>query len=291
MSNIATAADAGRFRIGGDLGINRLGFGAMRIMRPGYWSEPPNRPEVLRTLRRLPELAVDFVDTADCYGPEVSEKLIREALYPYGEIRIATKAGLTRPGPDQWEVCGKPEHLIRQANRSRELLGIDCIDLWQLHRIDPQVPRDEQFDAIRSLLDEGVIRYAGLSEVAIVDIEDAEKFFPVATVQNRYNLIDRTNDAVLDYCTKHEIGFIPWHPLAAGDLLMPRAALSSVAKRHGATPAQVALAWLLMRSPIIIPIPGTSRIDHLEQNVAAAGLELSREDFEAIDSEALAVSS
>jgi aryl-alcohol dehydrogenase-like predicted oxidoreductase len=281
-----TTSDAKRsgvFAIGGSLKVNRLGFGAMRITGRGIWGEPADRAEALRVLRRLPELGVNFIDTADSYGPDVSERLIHEALHPYRGIVIATKGGLTRSGPNQWTPLGRPEYLIQQAHKSLRNLGVETIDLWQLHRIDSKVPRKEQFDAIRSLIDAKVIRLAGLSEVSVEEIEAAAKVFPVATVQNRYNLADRASEAVLDYCEKHGIGFIPWFPLAAGDLAGPGSALAATARAHKATPGQVALAWLLKRSPVILPIPGTSKVAHLEENVAAAELTLSDDEFAAID--------
>lgn len=275
------------FKIGGEIEINRLGFGAMRVTGPGIWGAPADRAESIRTLKRLPTLGVNFIDTADSYGPNVSEELIREALHPYGNMLIATKAGLTREGPDLWTPHGRPDYLIKQAHGSLQRLGVKQIGLWQLHRIDPQIPRDEQFGAIKQLLDEGVIRHAGLSEVSIDEIEAASKYFKVATVQNRYNLTDRTSEAVLDYCTQHGIGFIPWYPLAAGSLTEPGALLDTIAKKHDATQAQIALAWLLKRSPVMLPIPGTSKVSHLEQNVAAAGITLSDEEFSALDHAAL----
>jgi len=281
----ANAAGSGTFRIGGEIEVNRLGFGAMRITGPGIWGEPEYRAEAIRTLERLPALGVNFVDTADSYGPDVSEELIREALHPYDGMLVATKGGLARTGPDQWIPLGRPEYLIQQAHRSRRKLGVDRIGLWQLHRIDPGTPRDEQFGAIRSLIDEGVIRHAGLSEVSVADIEEASKVFPVATVQNRYNLVDRASEEVLDHCTRRGIGFIPWYPLAAGDLARPGSLLDAIAKRHGAAPSQIALAWVLKRSPVMLPIPGTSKVRHLEENVAAAGIALSDEEFAALDRE------
>ncbi len=283
MAQQANAAHAGTFNIGGELPIHRLGFGAMRITGPGIWGEPADRPEALRTLRRLPELGVNFIDTADSYGPNVSEELIREALHPYNGIVVATKAGLVRSAPDRWTPLGRPEYLIQQAHASRRRLGVERIDLWQLHRIDSRVPRGEQFDAVKSLIDDGVIRYAGLSEVSVEEIEAASRVFKVATVQNRYNLVDRGSEAVLDYCTKHGIGFIPWFPLAAGELLGPDSPLIRIAKAHGATPSQVALAWTLQRSPVMIPIPGTSKVAHLEENVGAADIALSAADVTALD--------
>ena len=271
------------FRIGGELEINRLGFGAMRITGPGIWGPPADRAGALATLRRLPALGVDFIDTADSYGPKVSEELIKEALHPYGGITVATKAGLERSGPDAWSQNGNPAHLIREAHASRERLGVERIALWQLHRIDSKVPRDEQFDAVRRLLDEGVIRHAGLSEVSVEQIEAASKVFPVATVQNRYNFADRGSEAVLKYCESHGIGFIPWYPLAAGDLAREGSALDAIAKAHGATPSQIAVAWLLQRSPVIIPIPGTSKVAHLEENMKAGAIELTPEEFDRLD--------
>jgi len=277
------AAKSGVFKIGGKIAIHRLGFGAMRVTGRGVWGEPADRAEALRVLRRLPGLGVNFVDTADSYGPDVSERLIREALHPYSEILVATKAGLTRSGPDRWSPLGRPDYLVEQAHKSRRNLGVETIDLWQLHRIDPKVPRDEQFGAIKSLIDAKVIRFAGLSEVSIDEIEAAAKVFPVATVQNRYNLADRASEAVLEHCERRGIGFIPWYPLAAGELARPGAALGTIARAHGATPGQIALAWLLKRSPVMLPIPGTSKVAHLEENVAAASIALTDAEFAALD--------
>jgi pyridoxine 4-dehydrogenase len=283
MNRELNAARAGSFRIGGELEVNRFGFGAMRITGAGIWAEPRDRAEALRTLRRLPELGINFIDTADSYGPNVSEELIREALHPYPGIVVATKAGLARTGPDQWIPLGRPEYLIQQAHTSRRRLGVERIGLWQLHRIDPRVPREEQFSAVKSLLDSGVIAHAGLSEVSVAEIEAASKVFRVATVQNRYNLVDRTSEDVVEYCTKKGIGFIPWFPLAAGDLTGPGTVLDNIAKKHGAAPSQIALAWILKRSPIMLPIPGTSKVAHLEENTAAVSIDLSGEDFAALD--------
>jgi pyridoxine 4-dehydrogenase len=283
MSSAVTAAKSGTFRIGSDVEVNRLGFGTMRLTGRGIWGPPADRAEAIRTLKRLPQLEVNFIDTADSYGPNIAEELLREALHPYKGIFIATKAGLARTGPDEWTALGRPEYLIQQAYTSCQRLGVDQLDLWQLHRIDPKVPRDEQFGAIKRLLDSGVIRYAGLSEVSVADIEAASRVFKVATVQNRYNLVDRSSEAVLDYCTRHRIGFIPWFPLAAGRLASAGSLLDTLAKRHGAAPSQVALAWMLKRSPVMLPIPGTSKVAHVEENVAAVGIELSDEDFSALD--------
>lgn len=277
------AAKSGTFKIGGEIEIHRLGFGAMRVTGQGIWGEPTDRAEAIRTLKRVPELGIDFIDTADSYGPDVSERLLRETLHPYKGILIATKGGLLRPGPDVWEPNGRPEYLIQQAKKSRNQLGVEQIDLWQLHRIDPKVPRDEQFGAIKSLLADGVIRHAGLSEVSVAEIEAASKFFPVATVQNRYNLVDRASEDVLIYCERHGIGFIPWYPLAAGDLARSGSVMDQIARRHRAAPSQVALAWTLKRSPVMLPIPGTSKVAHLEENVAAVDITLSDEDFAALD--------
>ena len=280
------ATRSGNFTIGGDLTIHRLGFGAMRITGSGIWGPPADHDEAIRTLKRLPELGVNFIDTADAYGPDVSEWLIREALHPYPRgIVIATKGGLTRSGPDIWKPVGRPEYLLQQVHKSLRNLGVEQIDLWQLHRIDPKVPADEQFDAIRSFIDQKLIRHAGLSEVSIEDIKAASKFFNVATVQNRYNLVNRTSEDVLDYCAARNIGFIPWFPLAAGDLAKPGSILDTMAGKYGAHPSQIALAWVLKRSPVMLPIPGTSKVAHLEQNVAAADITLSDEDFAALDSE------
>lgn len=279
MATISTT-----FNIGGEFNVNRLGYGAMRITGQGIWGEPADRDEALRTLRKLPELGVNFIDTADSYGPNVSEELIREALHPYGkEMLVATKGGLARTGPNQWVPLGRAEYLIQQAHTSLRRLGLERIGLWQLHRIDPKTPRDEQFGAIRHLLDSGVIGHAGLSEVSVADIEEASRVFKVATVQNRYNLTDRGSEDVLNYCTEHGIGFIPWYPLAAGDLLKEGSALDTIAKAHGATPGQIALAWLLRRSPVILPIPGTGKVSHLEQNLAAAKITLSDAQFATLD--------
>jgi pyridoxine 4-dehydrogenase len=282
MSSTLTAAKSGTFRIG-SAEVHRLGFGSMRLTGRGIWGPPADPAEAIRTLKRLPQLEVNFIDTADSYGPNVAEELLREALHPYKGVFIATKAGLARTGPDQWTPLGRPEYLIQQAYTSCHRLGVEQLDLWQLHRIDPQVPRDEQFGAIKRLLDGGVIRNVGLSEVSVADIEAASRVFKVATVQNRYNLVDRSSESVLDYCTRQKIGFIPWFPLAAGRLASAGSVLDTLAKRYQAAPSQLALAWMLKRSPVMLPIPGTSKVAHLEENVAAVGIELSAEDFAALD--------
>jgi aryl-alcohol dehydrogenase-like predicted oxidoreductase len=277
------AAQSGRFRIGGAFEVNRLGFGAMRIVGRGVWGPPANRAEAIRTLKRLVDVGVDFIDTADSYGPDFSEALIREALHPYGSIKVATKGGLARTGPDVWIPLGRPEYLIQQAMKSRWRLGVETIDLWQLHRIDSKVPAGEQFDAIKTLIKDGVIRTAGLSEVSVAEIEAASKIFPVATVQNQYNLADRKSEAVLEYCDKHGIGFIPWYPLNAGELAREGSALDAIARAHKASPGQIALAWLLKRSAVMLPIPGTGKVAHLEENVGAAAIRLTDEEFATLD--------
>jgi pyridoxine 4-dehydrogenase len=264
--------------------LNRLGFGAMRITGPEIWGLPPDRDEVLRTLKRLPELGINFIDTANSYGPDVSEELIREALHPYDGLVIATKAGLVRISSDDRWLNGRPEHLIAEAKRSCDKLGVSSLDLWQLHRIDGEVPMDEQFGAIKTLLDEGVIRHAGLCEVSVREIEAAAKVFPVATVQNRYNFLDRRSEMVLAHCSAHNIGFIPWYPLRAGALAGSESPLSAFAARRGATSAQVALAYLLHLSPVMLPIPGTSKVAHLEENTTAAMLPLSQEEMKELAS-------
>lgn len=278
-----SAAVSGQLSIGNQFSVNRLGYGAMRITGQGVWGAPRDEAEALRTLRRLPELGVNFIDTADSYGPATSETLIRKALHPYSNMVIATKGGLVRTGPDRWHPLGRPEYLRQQVHMSLRLLGVEQLDLWQLHRIDPKVPRDEQFGAIKMMLDEGLIRQAGLSEVGIEEIQAASKFFRVATVQNRYNLIERQHEAVLEYAVNRGIVFIPWYPLAAGELARPGTALDSVAQRHGASTSQIALAWILQRHSSILPIPGTSQVKHLEENVAAARLSLSSDEFASLD--------
>jgi pyridoxine 4-dehydrogenase len=271
------------FKIAGKITVHRLGFGAMQITGPGVWGPPRDKAEALRVLKRLPELGINFIDTADSYGPDVSEQLIREALHPCKGLMIATKAGFTRSGPNMWHINCRPEHLIASAKKSREKLGVDQIALWQLHRIDSRVPRAEQFGAVKQLLDEGVIAHAGLSEVSVSDIQQASKVFPVTTVQNSYNLADRDSDDVVDYCEANGIGFIPYYPLGDGDLARPGGALDKLAKAKGATPGQVALAWLLKRSPVMLPIPGTSKVAHLEENARAAELVLTDAEFASLD--------
>jgi pyridoxine 4-dehydrogenase len=279
----AVANKSNTFLIGGTIPVARLGFGSMRLTGPGVWGPPADRAGALRVLRMLPELGVNFVDTADSYGPDVAEELICEALHPYPNLLVATKAGLARTGPNAWTPLGRPEYLIQQAYRSLQKLRVPRIGLWQLHRIDPRVPRDEQFHAVRQLLDNGVIAHAGLSEVSVADIQAAVKVFPVATVQNRYNMTDRASEPVLRYCEQHGIGFIPWFPLSAGRLTQTEARVAAIAKQYEATPGQIALAWLLRKSPVMLPIPGTSQSAHLAENVAASAIELSAEDFRSLD--------
>ena len=272
--------DAGTFALGGDLSVNRLGFGAMRITGKGIWGEPEDPEEARAVLRRTVELGINLIDTADSYGPEVSERLIAEVLHPYPEdLVIATKGGLTRPGPGRWEPDGRPEYLRAACEGSLKRLKLEYIELYQLHRIDPSVPEEEQFGILSELRDEGKIRYVGLSEVGVEEIQRAQEIVPVVSVQNRYNLTDRSHEDVLDYCEREGLAFIPWFPLATGDLARPGGALDEIAARHDATPGQVALGWLLARSPVMLPIPGTSSVEHLEENAAAAGLRLSGEEL------------
>jgi aryl-alcohol dehydrogenase-like predicted oxidoreductase len=280
---VPDAARSGEFLLGGKLAIHRLGYGAMRVTGPGVWGEPPDRAEALRTLRRVPELGINFIDTAESYGPDVSEPLLREALHPYAGLVIATKAGQVRPGPSEWVPVGRPDYLLQQVKLSLRRLGLEQLPLWQLHRIDPKVPRDEQFGAIKAMLDDGLMRFAGLSEVSVEEIRAAEAFFPVTTVQNRYSVTFRMHDDVLAYCETHGIGFIPWYPLSGGGLLKPGSPLAMVAQHHHASMSQIALAWLLQRSPVMLPIPGTSQRAHLEENVGAADIVLSDEEFQALD--------
>ena len=281
------AAQSGTFAIGGNLPVHRLGFGAMRITGKGIWGPPDDHDEAIRVLRRAIDLGIDFIDTADSYGPEVSERLIAEALHPYSQgLVIATKAGFRRPGPNQWREDGRPEFLRSQVHGSLERLRLERIDLLQLHRIDPKVPLDDQIGALARLQQEGKIRHIGLSEVRVDQIEAIRRLVEVVSVQNLYNLANRKSEDVLDYAEAEGIGFIPWFPLATGDLASPGGPLARAAKRLGATPSQVALAWLLHRSPVILPIPGTSRVKHLEENTAAALLELDQETMEGLDLQA-----
>ena len=271
-----------------DLGtVHRLGFGAMRITGPGIWGEPDDREVARFVVRRAVELGVDFIDTADSYGPGVSEEIIAEALYPYpADLTIATKAGLARTGPQRWVALGRPEYLRQQAELSLRRLEVDVLDLFQLHRIDPKVDRAEQFGVLKDLQDEGKVRALGLSQVSVDEIKAAQRVFTVATVQNRYNLTDRSSQDVLDYCEAQGIGFIPWAPVSAGELARPGGPVDVAAKELDATPAQVALAWVLQRSPVMLPIPGTGSIGHLEENLAAASLTLPADTVAALDAAA-----
>jgi aryl-alcohol dehydrogenase-like predicted oxidoreductase len=270
------------FDIPGLGSVSRLGYGAMQITGPGVWGPPRDHDEAIAVLRRAVELGVDFIDTADSYGPVVSEELIAEALAPYDGVKVATKAGLTRTGPGQWHPVGRPEYLRQQLELSLLRLQVDVIDLWQLHRIDPKVPREEQFGALKDAIDEGKVRTVGLSEVSVEEIDAARKVVPIATVQNLYNVANRQSEDVLDHCEAEGIGFIPWFPLASGKLADPGGPLAKAATNHGVTPGAAALAWLLHRSPVMLPIPGTSRVAHLEQNMAANDLELTPAELDAL---------
>ena len=265
-----------------DRPVHRLGYGTMQLTGPGVWGPPSDPAGAVAVLRRAAELGVELFDTADSYGPEVAEDLLRQALHPFDGLTVATKAGLLRTGPSRWHPCGRPEYLRQQCELSLRRLGVDRIDLFQLHRIDPAVPADEQFGLLAALQAEGKVAAVGLSEVGVAQIEQARAIVDVVTVQNRYNLLDRASDDVLRYCTEQGIGFIPWFPLAAGKLARPGGAVAEAARAHDATPGQIALAWLLHRSPVMLPIPGTGSVAHLEENVAAAGIELTAEEVDAI---------
>jgi len=262
--------------------IHRLGYGAMRITGPGVWGYPRDREEALAVLRRAVEMGVDFIDTADSYGPNVSEELIAQALHPYGNVKIATKAGLLRTGPDIWVPCGRPDYLRQQCELSLRRLGQDSLDLFQLHRIDPTVPNEEQFGLLKALLEEGKVQAVGLSEVSVDEIKAARSVVTISTVQNLYNATNRQSEHVLDYCHEEGIGFIPWFPVAAGDLARSGGPLHTLATAQGVTVAQLSLAWLLRRSPVIMPIPGTSKVAHLEENLGAAHVTLDDATFNAI---------
>jgi len=269
------AAKSGQFRIGGDLTINRLGYGSMRLTGKGIWGPPKDRNEAIRVLRRAVELGINFIDTADSYGPAVAEEIIAEALYPYpAGLVIATKAGFDRPGPDKWVENGQPEHLRAACEGSLKRLRLDRIELFQLHRIDPKVPADDQLGALQNLQSEGKINHIGLSEVSVKQIEHARTIVPIVSVQNRYSVVDRAADDVVEYCQSAGLGFIPWFPLAAGDVSKSGSELERTAAKLKITPSQLALAWLLHRSSVMLPIPGTSRVEHLEENVAAAAVKL-----------------
>lgn len=275
---------SGTFVIGGDLTVNRLGYGAMRITGDGIWGEPKDADGARRVLKRAVELGVNFIDTADAYGPEVSERLIGEALSPYAAgVVIATKGGLTRQGPNRWLPVGRPEYLQQQVELSLRHLKVERIDLWQLHRIDPKVPVEESLGVIKKLQEQGKIRHVGLSEVKPKEIDQARKVVDIVSVQNQYNIGDRQHEDVVDYCTKHKLGFIPWFPVAAGKLAQPGGKLDAAAKAHNATVSQLSLAWLLHRSPVMLPIPGTTSVAHLEENLAAASVSLTDAEWKEIE--------
>ena len=279
-----SAAHAGTFALGGDLTVNRLGFGAMRITGDGIWGNPKDPAECKRTLKRLIDLNVNFIDTADSYGPEVSENLIAEALYPYPNgLVIATKGGLTRQGPNEWAPVGRAEYLRQEVEMSLRRLKVERIDLYQLHRFDPKVPVEESLDELAKMQKEGKIRHIGISETNVADIQRAQKVVKIVSVQNKYNLTDRAYEDVVDYCTKNNLAFIPWFPLGAGELVKPGGVLDRLAKKHDATMSQVAIAWLLRRSPVVLPIPGTSKASHVEQNVAAAELKLDGSEWQSLE--------
>src|SRR5579863_3945891 len=277
------AGKAGEFPIGNDLRVARLGFGSMRITGKGIWGEPADRPEAIRVVRRAVELGIDFIDTADSYGLGVSEEIIAEALHPYpAGLVIATKGGFERPGPDRWTENGRPEHLRAACEGSLRRLRLERIDLYQLHRIDPKVPAEDQLGTLKDLQAHGKIKHIGLSEVSVRQIQDSQKIVPIVSVQNRYSIADRGSEDVLNYCEMEKIGFIPWFPLAAGQLAGTRSTVSSMAAQLKATPSQVALAWLLARSPVVLPIPGTARVKHLEENVASADLAINEDIMQAL---------
>jgi aryl-alcohol dehydrogenase-like predicted oxidoreductase len=283
------AQKAGEFSIGNDLRVIRLGFGSMRLTGKGIWGPPADRAEAISVLRRAIELGINFIDTADSYGPHVAEELIAEALHPYpADLVIATKGGFDRPGPDRWVENGKPEHLLSACEGSLRRLRLDRIELYQLHRIDPKVPAEEQLGTLKNLQAQGKIKHIGLSEVNVDQIRHAQKIVNVVSVQNRYSVTDRASEDVLDYCEQQKIAFIPWFPLAAGRLSGPDGPIGRVAKQLNATPSQVALAWLLKRSSIMLPIPGTSKVRHLEENIAAAGLKIDDSEFKALQRSATA---
>jgi pyridoxine 4-dehydrogenase len=287
MSTLPNAAASGTFSIGGDLKINRLGFGAMRITGEGVWGDPKEPKEARAVLKRTIDLGINFIDTADSYGPATSEELIAEALHPYPKgLVIATKGGLTRPGPGVWEPVGCAPYLQQCVEMSLRRLKLDCIDLYQLHRFDEKTPMEESLGALKKLQDQGKIRHIGLSEVGVDEIKKARKHITVVSVQNLYNIGDRKHEDVVDYCEKENIGFIPWFPMAGGDLAKPGGVLDRAAKKHSATVSQLALAWLLHHSPVQLPIPGTCSVKHLEENTAAASLKLSEAEWKEIEAAA-----
>ncbi|GGK02462.1 oxidoreductase [Pilimelia anulata] len=272
----------GGLTIGGDLTVGRLGYGAMRLCGPGIWDRPADPANSLAVLRRAVELGVTFIDTADSYGPEINEEQVRAALHPYDGLLVATKGGLTRSGPDAWHPVGRPEYLRQCVELSLRRLGVERIDLWQLHRIDRHVPVEDSLGAIRDLRDQGKIRHVGLSQVSVHEIERARRVIDIVSVQNLYNVADRSSEDVVEYCTREGIAFIPWYPVAAGELARPGGVLDVIGKETGHTPAQLALAWLLRRSPVVAPIPGTASLDHLAENVGAAAITLTDEQYRAI---------
>ena len=282
-SNTTAAQQSGQFAIGGSLNVNRLGYGTMQLTGPGVWGPPANPEEAVKVLRRAVDLGVNLIDTADSYGPAIAEPLIRQALHPYADdLVIATKAGLTRSGPGDWRPVGRPEYLRQQAEMSLRILDIERIPLFQLHRIDPKVDLADQIGELKLLQEEGKIDQIGLSEINVDQLIEAQKIAEIATVQNLYNLANRSAQPLLDHCTAENIGFIPWFPLATGELAGPGSKLAAIAEQKQASPSQLALAWLLAKSPVILPIPGTSSVDHLEDNMAAAGIELSEDDIDAL---------
>jgi pyridoxine 4-dehydrogenase len=284
MSTSVNAKASGTFAIGGDLTVNRLGYGAMRITGDGIWGEPKDPEGARRVLKRAVELGVNFIDTADAYGPDVSERLIGEALFPYAPgVVIATKGGLLRTGPNQWPPLGRPEYLHQQVELSLRHLKVERIDLWQLHRIDPKVPVEESLGVIKRLQEQGKIRHVGLSEVKPHEIDQARKVIDIVSVQNMYNISDRQHEDVVDYCTEHKLAFIPWFPVASGKLAQPGGKLDTAAKKHNATVSQLSLAWLLQRSPVMLPIPGTTSVAHLEENVASAAVTLTAAEWKEIE--------
>jgi len=283
MSTEQPVHASGTFAIGGDLPVHRLGYGAMQILGEGRWGMPDDPANAVAVLRRAVELGVDFIDTADSYGPFVSEDLIREALHPYGHVRIATKAGFTRQGPHQWTVVGHPAYLRQCAEMSLRRLGVETIDLYQLHRIDPDFPLEDQLGVFADLVQQGKVRHVGLSEVTVDDLRAAQRIVPIATVQNLYNVANRQSEALLEHCEQHGIGFIPWFPVASGQVAAPDGPLAAVAERTGASPAQLSLAWLLRRSPVMLPIPGTKSLGHLEDNCRAAEVVLDDATYAELD--------
>src|SRR5271170_595597 len=289
QQNQAAAKKAGEFLIAGDLRVTRLGFGAMRITGDGIWGEPTDRAEAVRVLRRAVELGINFIDTADSYGPSVSEEIIAEALYPYPKnLVIATKGGFARPGPDRWVENGRPEHLKSAIEGSLRRLRLHRIDLYQLHRIDSKVPAADQLGTLKDLQAQGKIKHIGLSEVSVSQIQHARAIVPIVSVQNRYSITDRAADGVLEYCEQEKMGFIPWFPLGAGQVSSSDSPISRVAARWKTTASQIALSWLLARSPVMLPIPGTSKVEHLEQNVAAADLEIDEKQMRELERAAAA---